>query len=393
MTTSSRARVAALLSAATIASAGLLGACSSPGGSGNSPSGAILIGQLTAGSGTYGSLSTEESQGRAFAIDQINAAGGIDGRRLRLVTEDWQSNTALVSNDATQLIRQGVVAVLGPDTSTASVQLDPLMASAKVPMINSAGLNPAGAYSFSVQPLDYFTLVTQYAKDHGASKICDLGAAGASFEAVQAVIHPAAAATGIAVGTEISFDPTLPDLTPQVTELKAAGCTAIFAGASGSSLALVASAMTDLGMTSDLLMSQGANATTTTLEQMEASNAFTYFPIPVASLGSGVPAGDPKAAEIKPFVQAWTSKFGKPPTVPEVVGYANVEVLAAALRSGATTGPAIKSYLESGKTITTPLASFRFSPSLHAGADTTGGYFEMAHWDVQTSRFELAQQG
>ena len=92
-------------------------------------------------------------------------------------------------------------------------------------------------------------------------------------------------------------------------------------------------------------------------------------------------------------MQAWTSKFGKPPTVPEVVGYANVEVLAAALRSGATTGPAIKSYLESGKVITTPLASFRFSPSLHAGADTTGGYFEIAHWDVQTSQFELAQQG
>jgi branched-chain amino acid transport system substrate-binding protein len=393
MTRTSRAPAAALLSAVAIASACLLSACGSAASAGgSSPHASILIGELTAGSGTYGSLSTEESQGRTFAVDQVNAAGGVNGHPLTLVSEDWHSDPSQVSNLATQLIRKGVVAVLGPDTSTASVQLDPVMASAKVPTINSAGLNPAGAYSFSVQPLDYFTLVSQYAKSFGATKICDLGAAGASFEAVQAVIHPAAAAAGIAVGTEVPFDPTLPNLTPQVTKLKAAGCTAIFAGASGSSLSLVANAMTALGMTSDLLMSQGSNATSTTLSQMGTSTRFTYFPIPKASLGSGVAASDPKAAGIRPFVEAWTKKFGKPPTVAQMVGVANVEVLVAALRSGATTGPAIKSYLESGKVISTPLASYRFSPKDHAGADTSG-YYTMARWNIQASRFELAGQG
>src|SRR5215472_14396956 len=105
MPRTTRAPAAALLSAVAIVSACLLSACGSPASAGSSPHASILIGELTAGSGTYGSLSTEESQGRAFAVDQVNAAGGVKGHPLRLVSEDWHSDPSQVSNLATQLIR------------------------------------------------------------------------------------------------------------------------------------------------------------------------------------------------------------------------------------------------------------------------------------------------
>jgi branched-chain amino acid transport system substrate-binding protein len=199
MRTSSRfkrpaAAIAVLATAATIA------ACSSSKSSSFGSSSTIKVGELVATSGTYGGFSSEESQGRKFVLDQINGAGGVNGHKLEMVSQDWRSDTPLVTSQATTLLRDGVVAVLGPDTSTAAVLLDPTMATAKVPMISSAGLRPKSPYSFTVQTLDYFKLALQFAKDKGATQICDLGVSGASFEAVQAVIHPAAEAVGLKVG-------------------------------------------------------------------------------------------------------------------------------------------------------------------------------------------------
>jgi branched-chain amino acid transport system substrate-binding protein len=375
------AAIAALVAATTLA------ACSSSKSSASgSSSSTIKIGELVATSGTYGGFSSEESQGRKFVLDQVNAAGGVNGHKLEMDSQDWRSDTSLVASQATTLLRDGVVAVLGPDTSTAAVLLDQTMASARIPMISSAGLRPTSPYSFTVQTLDYFNLAMQFAKDKGATQICDLGVSGASFEAVQAVIHPAAAAVGLKVGKEVPFDATLSDLTPQVTQLKAAGCTAIFSGGSGSSLALVANAMAKLGMSKDILMSQGSNATSTLLAQMGDTTAFTYFPIPKIALGDSLPSSDPKAAEISGFLKAWTTKFGEPPTVAQAIGVANMDVLVAALKSGATTGPAIKSYLENGTTIHTPFVPYNFSADNHAGAKTEG-YYVMARWDSSSKAF------
>jgi branched-chain amino acid transport system substrate-binding protein len=348
----------------------------------------IVVGQLTASSGIYGALSSDETKGREFAVEQINAQGGIDGKKIKLVTEDWRSETGQVVSKANQLFRDRIVALLGPDTSTATVLLDPPTAAAKVPMIHSGGLNPTGAYSFSVQPLDYFSVVMDFAKSRGATQICDLGVAGVGFESVQKIVHPAAQAAGLKVGMEIPFDPALPDLTPQVTKLKAAGCTAIFSGVSGSSLALVAKAMKKLGMTNVVLMSQGSNATPAILDQMGDTTAFTYFPIPKVALGKSIDPSDPVSKNVMPFVDSWIKKYGSTPNIGQALGVANVEVLAAALRSGAKTGPEIKRFLESGQTISTPVAPYSFSPTKHAGA-TTAGYYVMARWDAASRKFVL----
>lgn len=366
--------------------AALCAACGSPSAARDS---SILVGQLTASSGVYGALSSDESKGREFAVKQINDAGGIDGKKIKLITKDWRSDTGQVVSQANQLLREKVVALLGPDTSTAAVLLDPTMSRSSIPMIHSGGLNPTSPYSFSVQPLDYFKLVMDFVKQRGATQICDLGVAGVGFESVQKVIHPAAEAAGLKVGAEIPFDATLPDLTPQVTKLKAAGCSAIFSGVSGSSLALVAKAMAKLDMKNALLMSQGSNATPAILGQMGDTTSFTYFPVPKVVLGNALNASDPVSKELSPFLKSWSdSHGGTPPNIGEALGVTNVAVLVAALKSGATSGPAIKKFLESGKVISTPVAPYSFSTEKHAGAKTDG-YYVMARWDTATKAFVL----
>jgi len=80
--------------------------------------GTIKIGinyELSGGVATYGQASLD---GITLAIEEVNAAGGVNGKELVLVTMDNKSDDAEAYAISTRLMTQdGVVAVLGPATS------------------------------------------------------------------------------------------------------------------------------------------------------------------------------------------------------------------------------------------------------------------------------------
>src|SRR5690349_3603849 len=79
-----RIRMASLLAGALVAST--LAACSSS--SGDSETGPIRIGLTVPLTGNYQALGTGDQQGAQIAVEQINADGGIDGRKIELVVKD-----------------------------------------------------------------------------------------------------------------------------------------------------------------------------------------------------------------------------------------------------------------------------------------------------------------
>jgi len=357
--------------------------------SGPSGSTPIVVGVLMSQSGTYGPVGSELIKGINFAIEQVNASGGIAGRPIEVKLEDWRSETSVLTNLATKLIQDKAVAVLGPETSGGSALLEPFFSSSKVPNVTTAGSKPKGAYSFTVQPLSgYFTLTTDFAKSRAATKMCLMGISGAPFESVKQVIEPAAKATGLPMGPEVAFDATLPDLRPQLTQLKTAGCTAIFDGGTGSSLAVVANDMAQLGMADSIVVTQGSNASTSVLRQLGSNSSLVYFGLPKVAVASVLPASDPDLSAIKPLVDAWTEKFGTPPDVDECLGYADAKVLITALQKGGATAQAIHDYLESGALINTPFVPYKFAPSNHAGAQADG-WFVLAKRDPSTHNWVI----
>src|SRR5882757_11194820 len=75
---------------------------------------------LTGGSASFGQSS---HKGTALAIDEINAAGGVLGRKLKLITEDDQSVAGQPATIVRKLIAQDkVVAVLGEVASSKSLE-------------------------------------------------------------------------------------------------------------------------------------------------------------------------------------------------------------------------------------------------------------------------------
>lgn len=145
-----------------------------PNGQAPSPASAdsILVGidtSLTGGEATFG-ISTRE--GVELAFREINAAGGVKGKRLVTRIYDNQGRPEEAANAMTRLINQDHVAlVLGDVASSNSLAMAPKAQAARVPMITPSSTNPkvteVGDYVFRVCFIDPFQgfAMAKYARE------------------------------------------------------------------------------------------------------------------------------------------------------------------------------------------------------------------------------------
>jgi branched-chain amino acid transport system substrate-binding protein len=88
----------------------------------------IRIGYLPAITGPSSSTGVGISRGTQLAVQEINAAGGINGRQIELIVRDTQSDPTKAVNAAAELTNQQVNVVFGPLNSGESLAVVPLLA-------------------------------------------------------------------------------------------------------------------------------------------------------------------------------------------------------------------------------------------------------------------------
>jgi branched-chain amino acid transport system substrate-binding protein len=120
---------------------------------------AIKVGEVDPLSGGVSQFGIGCHQGILLALDQINAAGGVLGQRVELVTEDDQSKPGQSATAVRKLITQDkVAAILGDATSSATLESAPIAQASKIPMITPSATNPritqVGDFIFRVCFLD-----------------------------------------------------------------------------------------------------------------------------------------------------------------------------------------------------------------------------------------------
>jgi branched-chain amino acid transport system substrate-binding protein len=97
----------------------------------------IRIGFLPALTGPSSSTGVAMNRGTILAVNEINAAGGVNGRKLELITRDTQSDPTKAVNGATELSRREKVQVMwGPLNSGEALAATPLIARDGVPQLD-----------------------------------------------------------------------------------------------------------------------------------------------------------------------------------------------------------------------------------------------------------------
>ncbi|GLW31028.1 ABC transporter substrate-binding protein [Actinoplanes regularis] len=125
--------------------------CSAPGGNDDdakSGSGPIKIALVDAQSGQLSSLGAWELKGARLAVDEWNAAGGINGRQIQLDVFDDQGDPTTGTTLARKIDSEGHIAMIGTAESAVTIAMAPILKQAEIPNITSGqspGLVAAGS--------------------------------------------------------------------------------------------------------------------------------------------------------------------------------------------------------------------------------------------------------
>jgi branched-chain amino acid transport system substrate-binding protein len=168
-----------LLSVSTLAVALALSAFSgckkreAPTTASTAPTGSdIIVGEVGSMTGSEATFGTSTHQGIVLAFEKINAAGGVKGKKFKLISLDDQGKPDEAATAVTKLITQDkIVALLGEVASSRSLAMAPIAQSNKIPMITPSSTNPKvteqGDYIFRVCFIDPFqgTVMAKFANE------------------------------------------------------------------------------------------------------------------------------------------------------------------------------------------------------------------------------------
>jgi ABC-type branched-subunit amino acid transport system substrate-binding protein len=104
--------------------------------------GGIVVGLLLPFTGSASATASNLERATLYAADRINAGGGIDGTKVRVVSRDTHSEVGRGLAAAEELAEAGAVAVIGPESAEIAEQMRPLLAKEQVlflsPLVGAA---------------------------------------------------------------------------------------------------------------------------------------------------------------------------------------------------------------------------------------------------------------
>ena len=310
------------------------------GGGGGDDTGPIKVGIYGDLSGQTSSFGQSTKNGAVMAIDEINAAGGINGRKVEYVMEDDQGQPAQAATVVTKLINQDRVhAVLGEVASTNSLAAAPKAQEAKVPMITPSSTNPkvtqVGDYIFRVCFTDDFqgAVAAKFAVNTlKAKRAAILGDFNSDYsKGMTQYFEPEFTASGGQIVARQSYTQTDADFKGQLTNIRAANPDVIFVPGYYGQVGVIAKQAKELGITAPLLGGDGWDSPKlfelggTALDGSYMVNHYS--------------TDDPSPA-VQKFVAAYKQKFGAVPDAIAALGYDAMNVLADAIRRAGGTDSA-----------------------------------------------------
>jgi branched-chain amino acid transport system substrate-binding protein len=313
-------------------------ACERRGGTSNGGgSGPILVGYYGDLSGRTSSFGQSTKNGVEMAADEINKAGGINGRQIQIITEDDQGEPNKAATVVTKLINQDkVVALLGEVASSNSLAAAPKAQEAKVPMISPSSTNPAvtqvGDYIFRVCFIDPFQgeVMAKFAANNlKAKRAAILYDFNSDYSrGLYQFFKRSFTGLGGEVVAERSYTQGDRDFSGQLTAIRAANVDVIYVPGYYGEVGVIANQTKQLGIKAPLLGGDGWDAPQ--LWQLGGAALNGDY------ISNHYSVDDPSPA-IRKFVADYQARYKILPDALAALGYDSMKVLADAIsRAGGT---------------------------------------------------------
>lgn len=305
------------------------------GGGATTTEGEILVGEygsLTGGQATFGQST---HNGIMLAIDELNSAGGVNGRKFRVITEDDQSKAEEAANAVTKLISQNsVIAVLGEVASSSSLAAAPICQQNKVPMITPSSTNERvtqiGDYIFRmcfIDPYQAASLADYVGQQMGLKRAAVLIDVKSDYSTGFASnFEKRYIANGGQIVIRQSYAQGDSDFRSQLTAIKAANPDVILVPGYYNDIGQIAIQARDLGIQQPLAGGDGWESPKLIEiggKALEGSFYSNHYYV-----------DDPA---VRDFVQKYQERYGAKPDSLAALGYDSARVLADAIKRAGTT--------------------------------------------------------
>ena len=319
--------------------------------------------------------------GLLLAAEQVNARGGILGRKVEVIVEDNRSQPQdavvayrkMLSSDQVQVFNSGCV-------SAGNMAAAAFVARAQVPMMLCSILPQRPeeqAWAFSFLPPPAFEMETRYAylRDHtGVRKIGLLTDPTPYSQLMHGFALKLAPQFGLEVAADETYKPDDADANVQLGRMNAAGAGAVVKLGQGGSTVTVAKNIRQLGLDRMLLMASTDDNGIFKSASEALPDRFFFIDSAVQFGADHLPAGTDKAT-VDAFLKPWTERYGDRDTGQGSRGYDSLMIVAkAAAAANSVSGPALRDAIQAVGEYRGAGATYDFNAGQHVGI-TKNPYF------------------
>jgi branched-chain amino acid transport system substrate-binding protein len=334
----------------------------------------VRVAQIVSLTGNYSPLGTENQKSVALAVKQINAAGGVGGRRIELTVRDDKSlpdQAVLAFNE----VKRDADAIIGSPFSNSALATIPLVDRERIPYLSLTPADeqvqpvhpyvfvvPATSGTYAEAALQYFqaTDVTRLAVAYDTKS----SYAVAGFRGLRAK----APTYGVSLAPVEEFQTTATEFGAVFAHVRSSPAQALMVWATGAPAVALTKQHAAAGLRIPLVLT-GSQASKLFLDPAGAAAEGVTIASSIGVVGTTLPDGPQKAA-INELATAFTAEHGYPPPQFAQDGYSAVKLLKAAIeKAGGTDRDKVRDALE-GLTLTTPNGTYTYSATNHSGLTT-----------------------
>ena len=292
----------------------------------------IKVGMLLTYVGPTAAFAREEDRGARLLVEQVNKAGGINGRQIELVKYDTEGKPDRAGSLYRRLANEDkVVAVIGPDSIFVLLGMANVPSEVKVMSVAAPGLYELVQPKFrshiaSAWAGNSFSgaLALGYLKDkHKVTRVGMITTADVIGERMVKNAKAVGALFGVDVAAVAAQPASDRDLLPSLRKLAAVKppIEALYVFGSGP-FANIAMNQAELAGITVPVAYTGGNVIPELIKEISPAAAKrTYLTVSRAAVASTLPKTDPRRAVVEKFAADFEARYGQVPSMPAAVGY------------------------------------------------------------------------
>jgi branched-chain amino acid transport system substrate-binding protein len=335
----------------------------------------IKVGAVLSVTGPASFLGDPEEKTLKMYVDELNAKGGINGRKIQLITYDDGGDASKARTFATRLVEEDkVVAMVGGSTTGTTMAMGPVFEDAQIPFISLAGavviVEPVKKFVFKTPHTDRMACekIFEDLKTRNLTKIAMISGTDGFGKSMRDECVKVNARFGIEILAEETYGPRDTDMTPQLTNIRAKNPQAVVNPGFGQGPAIVTRNYRQLGITVPLYQSHGVASKQFIELSGDAANG-VRLPAAALLVADKLPDSDPQKAVALAYTKKFTEVAKQPVSTFGGHAYDGLMILAGAIQRGGADPKKIRDEIEATKGFVGTAGIFNMTATDHMGLD------------------------